>query len=204
MTIGNQSSKIVQMPSMYNVRMVALLPIPIKNRNIHQKQVDGQLQSSREVLNEVLRQVLQPLTFERNPRAVSWYFNTVCGDGNFRHRIVVLVEWCANFPEYSDQHHLERHVCVCCKCPKNGLGDYVAPDTQHPWRNHNLYRMVSDANTKAEEAKLSLHHVYQGLNMFRHIPCIVSNLPKPTLLHTMQIGMLDHLQKRIFHFMKPH
>ena len=40
--------------------------------------------------------------------------------------------------------------------------------------------------------------------MFQHIPCIVSNLPKPDLLHTMQIGMLDHLQKWIFHFMKTH
>jgi hypothetical protein len=40
--------------------------------------------------------------------------------------------------------------------------------------------------------------------MFRHIPCIVSDLPKPDLLHTLQIGMLDHLQKWIFHFMKTH
>jgi len=33
---------------------------------------------------------------------------------------------------------------------------------------------------------------------------MVSDLPKPNLLHTMQIGMLDHLQKWIFHFMKMH
>jgi hypothetical protein len=32
----------------------------------------------------------------------------------------------------------------------------------------------------------------------------LSTLPKPDLLHTMQIGMLDHLQKWIFHFMKTH
>jgi hypothetical protein len=32
----------------------------------------------------------------------------------------------------------------------------------------------------------------------------VSDLPKPDLLHTMQIGMLDYLQKWIFHFMKTH
>jgi len=37
--------------------------------------------------------------------------------------------------------------------------------------------------------------------VFRHIPCIVSDLMKPDLLHTMQMGMLDHLQKWIFHFM---
>jgi len=32
----------------------------------------------------------------------------------------------------------------------------------------------------------------------------VSDLSKPDLLHTMQIGMLDHLQKLIFHFLKMH
>jgi len=32
----------------------------------------------------------------------------------------------------------------------------------------------------------------------------VSELPKVDLLHTMHIGMLDHLQKWIFHFMKKH
>ena len=40
--------------------------------------------------------------------------------------------------------------------------------------------------------------------MFRHIPCIVSDLPKSDLLHTIQIAMLEHLQKWIFHFMKTH
>ena len=40
--------------------------------------------------------------------------------------------------------------------------------------------------------------------MFRHIPCIVSDLPKPDLLHTMQIGMLGRLQNWIFHLMKMH
>ena len=40
--------------------------------------------------------------------------------------------------------------------------------------------------------------------MFQRIPCIVSDLPTPNLLLTMQIGMLDHLQKGIFHFMKTH
>jgi hypothetical protein len=29
-------------------------------------------------------------------------------------------------------------------------------------------------------------------------------LPKPTLIHAIQIGMLDHLQRWIFHCMKTH
>jgi len=40
--------------------------------------------------------------------------------------------------------------------------------------------------------------------VFRHIPWIVSNLPQANLLHSMVIGMPDHLQKLIFHFMKTH
>jgi len=78
----------------------------------------------------------------------------------------------------------------------------VHPDKQHPRRNHNLYRTLSDSNTKPANAELCSHHVHRGFNVFRHIPCIVSNLPKSDLLHTMQIGILDHLQKWIFHFMK--
>ena len=32
----------------------------------------------------------------------------------------------------------------------------------------------------------------------------MNDLPNPNLLHTMQIGMLDHLRKWIFHFMNRH
>jgi len=40
--------------------------------------------------------------------------------------------------------------------------------------------------------------------MLRHIPCIISYLPKPDFLHSIQIGRLDHRQKWIFHIMKTH
>jgi len=132
MIIGNLSSKIRQMPSAHTVVMVALLPIPIKNRNIPQKRLDEQRQTNREVLNEVLRRVLQPLTFKLNPSAESGYYNVLCADGNFRRCKPVLAGWLADGPEYSELHHLERHVCFGCECPKNELGDYVPSDKQHP------------------------------------------------------------------------
>jgi hypothetical protein len=111
MTIGNLSSKIHQMPSAHTVVMVALLLIPIKNRNIPQKRLDEQRQTNREVLNEVHRLVLQPLTFKLNPSAESGYYNVLCPDGNFRRCKPVLAAWLADCPEYSDLHHLKRHVC---------------------------------------------------------------------------------------------
>jgi len=160
MTIGNLSSKIRQMPSVHTVVMVALLPIPIKNRNIPQKRLDEQRQTNREVLNEVLRRVLQPLTFELNPSAGSGYYNVLCADGNFRRCKPVLAAWLADCPEYSDLHHLERHVCFLCECPKNELGDYVPSDKQHPRQDHNLCKTLSNGNTKAADAELSSRHVH--------------------------------------------
>jgi len=166
MTVGNLSSKIRQMPSMHSVVIVALLPIPIKNCNIPPKRLDDQRQTNREVLNKVLRWVLHPLTFKQNPSAESGYFDVLCADGNFRRCKPVLAAWLPDCPEYSALHHLERHLCFWCERPKNKLGDYVPPDKQHPRRDHTLYKTLSDATTKAADAKLLLRHVHRGFNVF--------------------------------------
>jgi len=86
----------------------------------------------------------------------------------------------------------------------NELGDYIPPEQQYCWRDHNLYKTLNDANTKKVDTELSLHNAQEELYMIRHIPWIVSNLPKPDLLYPMQLRMLDHLQKWIFHFMEMH
>jgi hypothetical protein len=104
----------------------------------------------------------------------------------------------------SDHVHLEWHVCCWCVRPKKEAGDSVAPDEQHPLRDHNLYSTLSNANTKEADAKISSRNFHQGFNMFQHIPSNVSDHSKPDLLHTIQIGLLDHLQKWIIHFMKMH
>jgi hypothetical protein len=75
-------------------------------------------------------------------------------------------------------------------------------DKQHQRRDHNLYRTLSDTNTKAADAELSSHVVHQEIHVIEQIPSIVSDLPMSDILHTMQISMLDHSQKWIFHSMK--
>jgi len=202
MTIGNVSLKIRQMPSTHSIGMVALLPNPIKNNTIPQKRLDEQRKPDREVLNEALQLLLLPRNFKWNPRAGRGYYNVVCADGNCRHRKLVLAAWLADCLEYSDLYHLEQHVYFWCGCPKNKVEDDLRPDKQHPWRDHNLYKTLSNGNTKAADAKLPSRHVHREFNVFWHIPCILSDLIKPKLLHTIWFGMLDHLQKWIFHFVK--
>jgi len=138
MTIGNLSSKIRQMFSMHTVVIVALLRIPIKNWNIFQQRLDEQWQTNREVLNEVLWWVFQPLTLKHNPNAESGYYNIFCADGNFRRFKPIWAASLGDCPKYIHLHHLEWHVWFSHECPKNELGDRVLPDEQHPWRDHTL------------------------------------------------------------------
>jgi len=138
MTVGNLSSKISKMPSMYSIVMVTILLIPIKEHNIPLKRRNEQRHTNPEVLNEVLRRELQPLMCKRNPGAESRYYKVLCADGNIRSCKPALAAWPADCPEDSDLHHLERHVCFWCQCPKKELADYVPPDKQHPWWDHNL------------------------------------------------------------------
>jgi hypothetical protein len=114
MAIANLSSKICLMPSAHTIVMVALLSIAIKNRNSPQKWLDEQREPNQEVLNEVLQQVLQPLTFKQDPNAVSGYYKDLCVDGNVRRCKPVLAASLAECPEYSILHHLECHVCFWC------------------------------------------------------------------------------------------
>jgi len=84
------------------------------------------------------------------------------------------------------------------------FGDYVHPDKHHPQRDHNICQTRSNANTKAADAELWSRYTYWEIKAFGHNPWRVSNFPKPDLLYTMHIGMFNHLQKWIFHFLKMH
>ena len=203
-TNGNLSSKTRQMPSTHSIVMFALLPTPMHKRKIPQEQRDEQRPTNRDVLNEVLQRVHQPLTSKHYPSAKSRYFNVLCADGNFGRCKPFSAALLADCPIYSYLQYLEQHVCSRCERPKHELADYITLNNQHPWRDHNLYRMLSDDNTKAADAKLLSRNFHREFNIFRHIPHIVSDLLKPDLLHPTQIGMFDHLQKWIFHFKQTH
>jgi hypothetical protein len=56
----------------------------------------------------------------------------------------------------------------------------------------------------AADAKLSSHHIPQGFNVFHYIFCVMNNLPKPNLYHTMQIHILHPPHKWTIHLMKLH
>jgi len=90
-------------------------------------------------------------------------------------------------PENSDLGQLKQHECFWCKCPKNELGDYVAPDKQYHQRDRNLYWIQIDVNTMGADPELSSRHVPRGFNVFGHIPCIASSFAKADVIARLQV-----------------
>ena len=78
----------------------------------------------------------------------------------------------------------------------------VAP--QDPIRNHTLYRQLWEQDTSQSIADLKSRNVNPSFNILWGLESVTSLLPKPDLLHTMQIGMLKHLLGWLQEFLKKH
>ena len=67
-----------------------------------------------------------------------------------------------------------------------------------------MYCELSDENTPQSIPDRKCRNVNPGFNILWHLDCVTSDLPKPDLLHTMQIGMLKHLLQWLHEFLKQH
>jgi len=65
--------------------------------------------------------VLQLLTCKSNPGTGSRYCDSLCADGTSRRCKPVLAAWLPDWPEYSDIHHLKRHVCFGASVQRTNL-----------------------------------------------------------------------------------
>jgi len=78
------------------------------------------------------------------------------------------------------------------------------PVRPYPIRDHDKERVLSVANTATANVRLASFDVHQGYNLLWDLDCMTSDLPKPNLLHTMQLGMLKHLLEWLSVFLKQH
>jgi len=195
MTIGNLSASARMATAMHSLLFVALLLIAIKMRDIPLSRYNEQKEHNRMILQHVLRHILGPSI--RVDRRV---FFAWCVDGHFRHCLASPATWIADYPEHRNLHNIKNSVCYWCKCPKAEMGQL--PVRPYPMHDHNKYRALSVANTATANTRLASFDVHQGSNVFWDLDCVTSNLPKPDLLHTMQLGMLKHLLGWLSVFLK--
>jgi hypothetical protein len=149
------------------------------------------------ILQHVLRHILRPLICADRRVFFVW-----CPDDHFRRCVALPAAWIADHPEYRDLHNIKNGACYWCECPKAGMGQL--PVRPYPIGDHNKYRVLSVANTATINTRLASFDVHQGSDVFWDLDCVTSDLPKPDLLHTMQLGMLKHLLGWVLVFMKQH
>jgi hypothetical protein len=208
MTIGNLSAKARMKHTMHGVLLVALLPIPVKMREVPAKIRNAQREHNRTIMQNVLRHVmhglLPPEGVEGKPQVNVRSFYAYCADGRVRYCYPILAAWMADYPEHCNLHNIKSGVCYWCECPKEEMGDMPRVEDRCPPRDHTLYRKLWEDDTAQSLANLKCRNVNTGWNILWSLESIISDLPKPDLLHTMQIGMLKHLLGWLQDFLKHH
>ena len=201
MTIGNLSAAARMKHTMHGVLLVALLPIPVKMRDVPTKRRNAQREHNRMVMQHVLQHVLQDL---RTDQGQVQHFYANCADGKVRNCYPTLAAWMADYPEHCNLHNIKSGVCYWCECPQEKMGDMPRPADGYSPRDHTLYHQQWEKDTPQSVADLKARNVNAGFNILWCLEGITSDLPKPDLLHTMQIGMLKHLLGWLQDFLKQH
>jgi hypothetical protein len=198
MTIGNLSSKARMKHTLHGVLLVALLPIPVKMREVPAKVRNAQREHNREVIQNVLGYVMQDLLADFRD------FYAYCADGRVRYCHPILAAWMADYPEHCNLHNIKNGVCYWCECPQEEMGNMPQVEDRCIPRDHTSYRQLWEVNTAQSSADLKRRNINSGGNILWFLEGVTSDLPKPDLLHTMQIGMLKHLLGWLQDFLKYH
>jgi hypothetical protein len=192
MTVGNLRTEVRSKASHQAVVLLALLPSPIKMGILSAADKRARQIRNREVLQGVLAHVLRPF-FD----AGGCKFNALCADGQYRLCYSPLSAWIADYPEYTTLMQLRYGDCVWCETSTREAGDF--PDRMAPFRDHALYeRLLLDGKTE----ELTHRGVIAAHNVLWQIDAVVGDLPKPDLLHCMQLGILNHLLEWVTDFLQ--
>jgi hypothetical protein len=203
-TLGNFSGAQRAKPTTQTVALLGLFPVRYKNSNLSGVSEQQQRKFNSEVMHDVIRQIFACWFRDTQSPAqdyihsdVSDTFYSLCSDSQYRLFYPRLAGWLADFPEQMALHNLASNSCPWCEVSEKELGVYPS---RFPPRNHVTYRKIFlQPTTSTAGAKgapdLARHFVKTLPNAFWSLPCDPVDLPKPDLLHTIQLGLLKHLME---------
>ncbi|KAI5852013.1 hypothetical protein BZA05DRAFT_445175 [Tricharina praecox] len=106
MTIGNLPATVRMAPSQHGILLVALLPIPVKMRDVRIAEYNTQKEYNRMIQQHILHHVLRPLIDANRHMSCAQ-----CADGYFRHSVASPAAWIADYPEHRDLHNISNGYC---------------------------------------------------------------------------------------------
>jgi hypothetical protein len=197
MTIGNLPAAVRNAPSTQSVLLVALLLVPIKLHDIPKARRDFQREHNQLVHQYVLRHLLAPLEHAeggvftaRLPMGAPVAAMPPWLPGSPTIRSTASCRTCATAPAYGASARPTRWATT------------TPPHDRHHPRDHRLY---AEWDAAGNTVSLDARRVNTGEVTLRSLDdCVVADLPKPDLLHTMHLGMLRHLLEWIHAFLADH
>ena len=155
--------------------------------------VEQQELDALQVIHEIISRILSPLSDAASRRGIQM----VCCDEKVRRCVPRLTCWLADHMENAILHCVATNRCPSCIAPVGEFGEI--PNQAYNFRSHPSY---AAAYENKNVASLREWEVKDVNNAFWHIPNLYPHeLVKPDILHTLLLGMLEHLMKWVMEFL---
>lgn len=195
MTIGNIHASTRQAHGMHAMALVALLPVPVKFRKLSAGEHRAQQERNHDILQSVIAYLLGSIDVQKDRS-----FVTMCADGEKRRIYPRIASWNADFPEHITWQGLKDKQCLWCELPNAQFGVWPVPVAKA--RDSRHYRRLYYQNDLVSHAALEAAGVRPRENALWNLGINLSDLPKPDLLHTVLLGVLQHLLEWLHGFLK--
>ena len=189
--------------------LLALLPVPPKFATISAtgKEVAEQQAHNREILRRCFECIFRPLdAIQEHGKAM------VCADGRIRLCFPMICAWIADYFENVNLHSIQSGTCPVCEAPKSSFGSLSA--TSHQPRDYAEYfeRLTEATDPGADnwQKKQAVSYLEEKGVRFNEGAFWTtksvdgSMIASPDILHTVYLGILDHLMKWLIPFLKDH
>jgi hypothetical protein len=190
MTIGNIDRETRAKLSSHAVVLLALLPVANKLKAANEKNRSLQSEQNRYIVVEVMKVIMESLRDVGRDGV-----DVVCADKAVRRCFPRLAVWIADYPEHCQIQGLQYGHCMWCEKPRSG-----SFKAEYPKRCHAKY---AQKWIDKEFQDLLAVGVNPTENALWWLPGIrLETLAVPDLLHTIYIGMVEHMMKWCISFLK--
>jgi hypothetical protein len=186
MTTGNIPISERTKRKTHSVVLVGWLPTPPKASDGYtENQRKAKTKRDWDIFQSALRIILDPLLEPDGCR-----YDALCSDRKWRKCWSPLAAWIADYPEYIKLLGLKYGDCISCETPQDELQDHP-PDQL--MRDHGKYQMLCAQGTTRNVDELEARGVKWVPNVLYDTGCDLSKLPKPDILHGLQLGLPEYV-----------
>jgi len=182
------------------VLLLALLPIPPKlSKSSKADQCQRKIKA--DTLQDVFELIFTPL------QGVAHSGVPIdCADRKVRLCFPILSAWIADHMENVVLHGLKCNACPKCEVPTYELGTNAKNYRTRDYARYQSYKPeIQNAGLESDDDHVMCDNLGIGQNIFHRLDRVsASDFYKPDMLHTIYLGLFNHMMDKIEGFLKKH